>query len=78
MSLQTGPFVLAIKVKIKPDLRDEWLKHWGVLAQHVKANEPQTLAYEVLEIEGEQDSFLVYERSVSPDLRVSCCQPFCV
>lgn len=49
-------------------LRDEWLKRWGVLAEHVKKTEPNTLAYEALEIEGQQDTFLVYERSTSSHL----------
>lgn len=55
-------FVLAIKVTVKKELRAEWLQRWGVLAEHVKKAEPNTLAYEALEIEGQPDSFLVYER----------------
>lgn len=59
---QPGPFVLAIKVQIKPELRDEWLQQWKVLAKHVREKEPKTLAYEVSEVEGQENTFLVYER----------------
>lgn len=63
--VQPGPFVLAIKVQIKPELREEWLQQWKVLAKHVRENEPKTLAYEVSEVEGQENTFLVYERSAS-------------
>lgn len=59
--------MLAIKLTIKQELRAEWLQRWGVLAEHVKKSEPKTLAYEALEIEGQPDTFLVYERSASPN-----------
>jgi hypothetical protein len=39
-----GIFCLYIRVKLKVEMIDEFKARWGILATHVKANEPSTLS----------------------------------
>lgn len=56
------PFILGITVVLKPEVRQHWLDQWAILAQHVFDNEPSLMAYELLEVEGKENTFFVYER----------------
>lgn len=44
--------------------KDEFLTFWAPLADHVKAHEPGTLAFELLQPDTEPTELLVYERLV--------------
>jgi|TARA_B110000977_G_scaffold73973_2_gene100102 hypothetical protein len=41
-----GIFCLYIRVKLKPEMIDEFKQRWSVLATHVKGHEPLTLSCE--------------------------------
>jgi quinol monooxygenase YgiN len=47
---------------MKPGKVDDFLSHWGPLAEFVKANEPDTLAYECSLLEDDPNKIFVYER----------------
>ena len=55
-------FCLYIRVKLKPEFIPEFLLRWGVLAAHVKANEPDTLSYELCRCDQNEDEFMIVER----------------
>ena len=55
-------FCLYIRVKLKPEFIPEFLLRWGVLAAHVKANEPDTLSYELCRSDQNEDEFMIVER----------------
>lgn len=55
-------FSLIITVELVPELKNEWLDRWAQLAEHVLKNEPSALSYELLEVEGKENTFFVYER----------------
>lgn len=55
---------------LKPEVRQHWLDQWAILAQHVFDNEPSLMAYELLEVEGKENTFFVYERFVHTLLMV--------
>ena len=54
-------FCLYIRVKLKPEFIPEFLLRWGVLAAHVKANEPDTLSYELCRSDQNEDEFMIVE-----------------
>ena len=55
-------FCLYIRVKLKPEMVKEFLERWGILAAHVKANEPATLSYELCRSDQNEDEFMIVER----------------
>lgn len=55
-------FCLYIRVKLKPEMVKEFLERWGILAAHVKANEPDTLSYELCRSDQNEDEFMIVER----------------
>ena len=57
-----GSFVLAIQIELKPECKQDWLQGFGRLATFVKENEPETLAFEVSEVEGSNSKVFVFER----------------
>lgn len=65
--------MLAITVKTKAGRSAEFLKHWGELAAWVRANEPDTLAYEASRVEGDPEKIFVYERWVASLIASAVC-----
>ena len=55
-------FCLYIRVKLKSEMIEEFLQRFGVLAAHVKANEPDTLSYELCRSDQNEDEFMIVER----------------
>ena len=55
-------FCLYIRVKLKSEMVEEFLQRFGVLAAHVKANEPDTLSYELCRSDQNEDEFMIVER----------------
>ena len=55
-------FCLYIRVKLKSEMIEEFLQRSGVLAAHVKANEPDTLSYELCRSDQNEDEFMIVER----------------
>ena len=51
----SGVFCLYIRVKLKTDAIPEFLERWGKLASHVRANEPETLSYELCRSDQNED-----------------------
>ena len=58
----SGVFCLYIRVKLKTDAIPEFLERWGKLASHVRANEPETLSYELCRSDQNEDEFMIVER----------------
>ena len=55
-------FCLYIRVKLKSEMIAEFLSRFGALAAHVKANEPDTLSYELCRSDQNKDEFMILER----------------
>ena len=55
----SGVFCLYIRVKLKTDAIPEFLERWGKLASHVRANEPETLSYELCRSDQNEDEFMI-------------------
>jgi quinol monooxygenase YgiN len=56
-------FVLMVSLAFEKLLhKDEFLTFWAPLADHVKAHEPGTLAFELLQSDTKPTELLVYER----------------
>ena len=58
----SGVFCLYIRVKLKTDAIPEFLERWGKLASRVRANEPETLSYELCRSDQNEDEFMIVER----------------
>ena len=56
-----GVFCLYIRVKLKREMIPEFKERWGVLAKHVRENEPETLSYELCASDQNDDEFMIVE-----------------
>jgi quinol monooxygenase YgiN len=64
-------FVLMVTLSFQDELyKQDFLSFWQPLADHVRAHEPGTLAFEVLQSDSSPTEVLVYERCVSIEERV--------
>lgn len=54
-------FCLYIRVKIKKEAVEEFKERWGKLAAHCRANEPETLSYELCASDQADDEFMIVE-----------------
>ena len=56
-----GVFCLYIRVKLKREMIPEFKERWGILAKHVRENEPETLSYELCASDQNDDEFMIVE-----------------
>lgn len=56
-----GVFCLYIRVKLKREMIPEFKERWGILAKHVRENEPETFSYELCASDQNDDEFMIVE-----------------